>query len=866
MGSFFLEPSQLLIVVNANLVILNKSLSGEEFSNRKQAQAWLIHKKGVEENEYASESLCDAKEARMILKYKKCTGLLLSTSIFVLGALSPIAMAQEASDDLMLDQIIVTAQKREQGLQEVPISVSAIGGEAIIDKSLLDLADLQSYTPNFKISQTGTANTVQLRGIYSGQNQGFEQSVGMYVDDIHTGRGNMTKAPLFDLERVEVLKGPQSILFGKNSVAGALNITSAKPQDQFEGYLLADYEFEYGTRSFSGAVTGPITDTLHARLAFKKTDDPGYIFNDFLEKHIGVRDDFGIRASIEWDASDKLLVSAKAERNEFDRDGKTYEVFLQEPERGGPFAGSGFTYAEVLAALTASFGLDGGADLNNELDLIMSTGEEFDKNTVDSFVLNAVYDADNGGVFTSTTGFLDGKSDELCDCDFTSVDIFTFDFHEQYEQLSQEFRYDSPRGDNFEYVLGAFFQHSTLDFQDSIKVPADSLLVALGGPRVFLADTQAAREAQTKTDSWSVFASGTMNLSPSVSLTAGGRYTEEEKEGSRSIEILNIDGTPLATGNPAAGVYLGGFLVDEHDIEDKLKESSFSPDVKLLWDVNDDILLYTSYSVGYKSGGFDFRANNPGLFSDGDANDDSDFLESFSFDAEKATNYEFGGKTSFWNGRGELNFAIYNQKFSDLQVSIYDGTLGFNVGNAASATSKGVELDGRLALSEGLTMNYAAAVSDFEYDEFPNGQCSLDDPPDAPPPFDGLGLCDYSGERSQLHSKFQGNVGLQYERMIADRYELKLNGDVNHTSSYNPAATLDRGSKQPGYELLDIRVGLSSLDTSWSLALLGKNMLDERIVTYTANHPLAFSSFGAPSRTANVARPRTITLQLRHEF
>ncbi|WND02964.1 TonB-dependent receptor [Temperatibacter marinus] len=773
-------------------------------------------------------------------------------------ALCMQASAVSAQDDdlIMLEEIVITAQKREQGLQDVPISISALTSKMMVEKGITDLVSMSSYTPNFKITQAGTANTIQMRGIYSGQNQGFEQSVGTYVDNIHTGRGPMSKAPFYDLERVEVLKGPQSILFGKNSIAGALNITTAAPTDEVEGFVAVDYEMEFSSKAITAVLSGPLSDTMRARVAVKYNDEGGYVYNDFLDKDLGNKDEFSIRGKLEWDVSDDLVVGLKVEHSEFDSDGKPYESVGQEPARAGSFAGSGLRFNQILGVLTGIYGLPGGENIDNQLNYVMSTGEEYDANSVNSYVLNAVYSTE-AGTFTATTGYVDSRSDELCDCDFTSVDIFSFDLHERYNQLSQEVRFQSPLGEDFDYVIGGFYQTSDLDFYDNINVTADSLLVALGGARAFLADTRAHREASTETDSWSVFAQGTWTLSDSVQLMVGGRYTKESKTGARTLDVQNADGSELAAGNIANLVYAGGFKVIEHEVAGELSEGKFSPDVKLLWNASDDVLLYTSWSIGYKSAGFDFRGNNQGYYDT--------MEESFDFEAEKAENYEIGGKVGFWDGRAELNFAIYDQSFENLQVSVYDGTLGFNVGNAATASSKGIEVDGRLALTETITARYAAAYNDFKYGDYHTGQCSFDNP-EGLPEGDFPGLCDYSGLRSQFHSKFQGNIGLEYRDMISDSLEFSLSADINHTSGFNPAATQDSGMIQPSNQLIDARIGIENVDDGWSIFLLGKNLKNETIVTYSANQPLAFSSFGAPSRTANVMRPRTITLQAKIQF
>jgi outer membrane receptor protein involved in Fe transport len=166
------------------------------------------------------------------------------------------------SQQLMLEEVIVTAQKRVESLQDVPISVSAMDGDRMVEANITNLESLTTYIPNFSMNQSGISNNITIRGVSSGINPGFEQSTGMYVDNIYYGRGQMSRAPMFDLERVEVLRGPQPILFGKNSIAGAVSMITAKPSDEFEGSITALYESEEARQDYRLVLSGPITDTL----------------------------------------------------------------------------------------------------------------------------------------------------------------------------------------------------------------------------------------------------------------------------------------------------------------------------------------------------------------------------------------------------------------------------------------------------------------------------------------------------------------------------------------------------------------------------------------------------------------------------
>ena len=202
---------------------------------------------------------------------------ILSRSILSLAIAVPAGIAHS----VVLDEIIVTAQQRAESLQDVPVSVAAVTAEKIFDAGVVDLQGLSEYVPNFTINETGISTTISIRGISSGINPGFEQSVGMYNDGLFYGRGQLARIPMIDMERVEVLRGPQGILFGKNSIAGAVSQITAKPTDEFEGSVTALYEPDHGEEDLRLVLSGPLTDNLSGRLAVLTRDLDGYIKNTF---------------------------------------------------------------------------------------------------------------------------------------------------------------------------------------------------------------------------------------------------------------------------------------------------------------------------------------------------------------------------------------------------------------------------------------------------------------------------------------------------------------------------------------------------------------------------------------------------------
>ncbi len=775
-----------------------------------------------------------------------------------------------------LDQIVVTAQSREQGLQDTPISISAVPAEKLADTAIQKSEDLQYLVPNFTMTETGIATNIFIRGIGSGINQAFEQSVATYIDGVHYPRAQQTRAPFLDLERVEVLRGPQAILFGKNAVAGALNITTAKPTDEFEGFISGAYEFEDEEYVVEGAVSGPITDGVRARVAGRFRDSNGYVENLTLGRTEPQRNDWMIRGQLEADLSDSLLLRLKAEIGEFDVDGRHIEVIGERPAAGGPFAGA--TYGQILYG---GFMADPSV-LNTTFDGRRSSNGDFSYNDTQTYVANLIWNAGEYEV-RSTTAYEEFEYDELCDCDFTGAVVFDAALQEKYTQWSQEIRVTSPVRDFYDFVAGVYFQSSDHDYADQIIVPANSILVpainalTMSSQGALVAATQASREAYTNGEIYSAFAQVNIRPMDRIELQLGGRISYEKKEGARTLTVtdLNFDTLPMAqTAAPLIYANLfgitstnldnlgptGAFLISQLGalpVSDELSETRFSPDVKLVVDAADNLLLYASWARGYKSAGFDFRANNRNFYPT--------TADSFRFDDEQATNYEIGGKLGIGDS-AEINFAGFLTKYKDLQISIFDGVLGFNVGNAAAVEILGFEVDGRWAVTDNLTLSGSLAYTDFEYTDFVNGQCYFGQAPNVD--IDGdmtPELCDYTGNTGQLVSQWQGVTTVDFRVPVGD-FEVSSITDVFYTSEYHASSTYDPALVQGNYATVNSRLAFGPQDGMWQLAVLGKNLFNEQVLLYGGDTPLAGSTFGAKSNYSFFSQGRTVWIQGRVQF
>jgi len=321
-----------------------------------------------------------------------------------------------------------------------------------------------------------------------------------------------------------------------------------------------------------------------------------------------------------------------------------------------------------------------------------------------------------------------------------------------------------------------------------------------------------------------------------------------------------VPANPVAAAT-AGGVYAAAFAVQTeqlllagsptgHNLTGDLSEDAFTPSVSFEWDVSDNTMLYGSVSTGYKSGGFDARANNIG---------------SWEFAEEEATAFELGFKSTLLDGNMELNGAIYFTDYEDLQIAQFDGTLGFNVGNAAKTEVSGFEIDGRVFLSDAFTLNYALGYLDHSYKDYQNGNCYNRQVPDGVIGSQGNQLCDYTGRDGQYTPEITGSLALNYEQEIGSNgLRLKALAAYNYTDEQNVHVNLDPAYTIDAYGLIDLSVGIET--DNWSLAVLGQNVGDEEYVTYVGNTPLSGSSFGTNTYYGFVAPPQTVSLRGEYRF
>ncbi len=821
----------------------------------------------------------------------------------------------------VLEEIVVTARKVTESIQDAPLSAVVLDGEKLAEQGVTRIEELVAYVPNFAMSETGIGTNLYVRGIGSGINQGFEQSVGLYIDGLYYGRAQLTRMPFLDLAQAESLRGPQAILLGNNSIAGALLMTTARPTDTFEATVEGLADFDHGEREVTAVLSGPLGERLGARFAGRYRTMEGYIENvtrggaDEPD-----RDEKSARLTLTW-AGDTWDGALKVEHNSFDVKGRQIEIvkafpstqqviddgltsqtgFSRNTGSSQRYWRPGYSYLEYLdvffdevAVDPLTFDADNDYAFDNPLigngtaDYHRGSNGDSSENDVDAVALTLDWQLGDY-TLTSVTGFITYDYAEHCDCDFTGAPQFNLLSEENYDQWSQELRLASPQEERLRWLAGLYYQHDELEFGDQIFLPVDSGVVRLVGYATTgdpagafdsLGDTSAFRNFDQNTTVSSVFGQVAFDLTERWRASLGLRYTHVEKEAIRILRegdlnrrpfVLGVqpDDVKLATGAP---LFASIFNVAFHQLAGDRKENSTAFEFVTDFDLTDDIMVYGSVKSGFKSGGFDARSNSepvPGT-SGVDVLYPASSLTSvlnvdpgsFEFEDEQALAFEAGSKLTLLDETAELGVAVFYTQFDDLQVSIFDGTLGFNVGNAAKATTQGIEIDGRWALTEEWSLGGSLGLLDFEFDDFPNGQCNQGQAPDDP----ATGKCNYDGKSNQYVADWSGVVSLNYEHPLFGNYLFRSTLDVQFTDDYNPSQNLDPRIVQDAYAVWNLRLAVADADGRWEVALLGRNLTDEEIITYANDTPLAFSQFGAPTFYGFLDRPRSVAVQAKVRF
>ncbi len=693
-----------------------------------------------------------------------------------------------------LEEIIVTAQKRAQNLNDVGIAVTAFSGDEIRRLGFNEPVDLASQTPNLNINNTfgnGIAN-VSIRGIglndYAVNNN---PAAGIYTDEVYLVSPAMLNFQLFDLERVEVLKGPQGTLYGKNTTAGTVKFVSQKPSDETEGYLTVDYG-RYKKLAIEGALGGELTPGLNARVAVQSVQqDEGHQYNRTTDEDVSEIDRISWRLVVDWLPSEDLEVSLNLHGGRDKSDSALFNINNALDPTDDAF------FADVYSSAGAA-----------------PIGQDIDSNG-GSLVVN--WSLNDQWSITSVTGYEEYSRFFQEDRDGSVLVHLDGFYDNEIDQFSQELR-ATYLGEKLIVIMGVFYGNDEVDTRDQFDATDLLPLFGLGG------STAVGNFYSQETDSKALFLHTEWDVNDMVKLNVGIRYTSDEKEFSNAFTFtVNPD---LVTGGGGLCPLLPAGNLGVVSVSDGVQVACFSP-VENDYDVSnvsgkigvdyigfENTLIYASVSTGFKSGGFQGQLTfNPADLA--------------GFDEENLIAYEMGFKKQFSNNPVQLNGAVFFYDFEDLQFygPLFDSEFGplFGIANAGDAEVTGAELELTWAASEGLDIKVGVGYLDTEItDSVLPGVVEGSELPNSPE----------LNFNTQIN--YQWNIGgnLVGDFLIATSYK----DDVSYDVVRQPTATLE-----DGYWLTNARIGISGADGKWSTYLWGKNIGDEEFRTQVSTTSVGFA-------------------------
>ncbi len=744
-------------------------------------------------------------------------------------AAAPTASA-EAEDD-----IVVTARRRDERLIDVPVAVTALSGETLEEYSVSRIADLATLVPSMVTGKaaSGSSASIFLRGVGStALSAGFDQSVSFVVDGLPMSRGREISLPQFDIQNVEVLRGPQALFFGKNTTGGLISVRSNNPTEQFSAGLRTGYGTEAREWYGEGFVSGALTDTLRARLALRLSDSEGAFTNTAdasyptplpglemqrTSERRGFSSSQAGRLSLDWDPTPSFAVQLRLGATSVEDGGPTDIVErLCGGGRTVPFAANG-----IPPSPNADCSINGRSDSSgvpvevaNANYRYARDGKLYGDFASEYGVVTATADTNMFDV-TSITGYYHFRQTDLNNVAGEGYPA-TFTQLADFEQYSQEVRVQSTFDGPLNVLFGGFFATGEFEFNTDayiFPVPLDAL-----------ANTYVTfkRDNGFETESTSLFAQATLNLSEQWELAAGGRYSWESRDSFQRSLPAHV---------AFAGAFPGGIL-----LQDRYDDENFSPEVTLRFKPSDDTTWYVAFKEGFKAGGFNISQALSPLAS----------VELGRFGAETARGGEVGLRTIAFDRSLRFNITAFHYLYEDLQVQFFDPTtVSLTAGNAGELLTQGIEADFSYSLPSvaGLSIRGAFGWNDVQYQDYV-GQCypgqTIAQGCNLLPSGGVFNGQDYDGLRPPKAPEYAARLGVTYETPISSSgMLLRVSGDAGYTSSYNFSDALRPDAVQDEFWKLDTAIALISADERWTLSLIGRNLTDEYVVTAGNDIPFA---------------------------
>jgi iron complex outermembrane receptor protein len=766
------------------------------------------------------------------MSYRVSSGRLLAGTAMVLALAAGAPMAAHAADaasgDVEVETLVVTANKRAENIQDVPMSVSAVSGDQLEKVGITNATDLARFIPSVAITQSNNNRntTLYVRGIgTSGTNPGIESSVGIFIDGVYILAAGPLQANLQDVQTIEVLRGPQGTLYGRNTPVGAMNITSREPTTTPEAQFTARVG-NYQDHQFSGYVGGGQGD-FAARASFWVSDRDGYETNLSTGDDVNGVKQYGFRGRAKWTPNDTIKGNFIAYYAHLNAHCCTAETLAASSPTG--IATPGF-----LTAAAAT-----GHPFRNFNDHDHVVDDDYEgRDTTKVYGTSATFDVElpMNLTLTSITAF-NGYKDSIFQLSADGLPQRTATGQQflRAEGYSEELRIVSPADQKISYIGGLYLFSEGMTYSTATILGPDANRV-LPPARTFTPGDTGFFYYTQDTRSWAAFGQATVHFTDAFRFTGGLRYSYDKKR-------AYIDAVTNPTASAAArAVFPTNHLGRLHRHEGKVTWSATAQ-----YDITPDIMGYVLAATGYKTGGYNARAAAAGV--------------PVEFDDENSITYEAGVKSTLLDRKLVLNVDVYNMKLKDFQDSILNPLTGsgFIVANAGDRRVRGLEADAQLHPIQPLSIQGTLAYMDAEFTDYPAGQCYNGKTPNGTKP----GTCNYNGLTPSQSPKWAWSLAAQWQQPIpGTSLEWFASGDVSYTATKYLEPTLDPRSIQPSVTIWGLRAGISGDDGRWRVSAYGKNLGDRNYFVQKTLQPLnAFISAGGTAQAQGFvgwyAPPRT---------
>ncbi len=759
------------------------------------------------------------------------------------GEQASTQQAAAAADNIGPEEILVTARRREESAQDVPIALTAIGGAQLESSNTIGLMQVQEQIPSLSITAINPNNTnVNIRGLGANaflSNVGLENGVGVHVDGVYLARPAQATFELVDLDRIEVMRGPQGTLFGKNTTAGAINLVTRLPSFDFEANLDASYG-NYDYYQVRGSVSGPLADTLAVRLSLSQTERDGFIdnvltgekLNDFKSRTARGQllfkpsDTFSLRLIADYsDQNSACCVNSLARLVTTRVDGSALpNGYLARLDRVG-YTSMPLTPFErktdqnsPLSVDQKQYGFSG--EMNLELD---------------------------DHQITSITSWRKWTYDPKTDAD--GIGLTIFEAAQQViddQQFTQELRLASTGKRTVDYVLGLYYYDHDVDVAQATQYGPDAPDFALGGAN---AVTVAALDgfavltnSRLRMKSYAAFGQATWNVSDKLSITGGLRYNHETKRG--ALDQTQAGGADLsslvdAIAIPAQGIRDQFGRVNAFTA--RTREKGFTGQINIAYEFAPRVMGYATYAHGLKSGGINLTNLPVGVAP--------------TIRPEKVDHFELGMKTVLLDRKLTLNAALFQTEINDYQTTILDADRSASyLQNAGKVRSRGFEIESWLRPLQGLSLRGAVTYVDAELQSFKNAPCPIEY-------FQLQSICDLSGTRLPGAPKWSVSLGGDYTTDLTASVQAYAGADYSYRSSVFTSSNAARATLVPGYGLVNARLGVKSSAGHWDASVWARNLFDKNYFT-----SLTVGAFNAGAVFGLVGDPATYGVTLRFRY